>query len=67
MKYKYFVMLVLLTGFSFLRLSSGNKKTIVIDTACKTACGKCKKIAKPVKEDNSIFQFSPLNHFLNFI
>jgi hypothetical protein len=66
MKYKYFIMLVLLTGFSFIRLSSESiKKTINPD--CQKTCGKCNQSSKPVKDDNGIIQLAPLNPFLNFI
>ena len=66
MKYKYFVMLILLTGFSFIRLSSESiKKTI--NTDCKKTCSKCKQSSKPVTDDNGVIQLSPLNPFLNFI
>jgi len=66
MKYKYFVMLVLLMGFSFIRLSSESIKKIINPDDQKT-CGKCKQPSEPVNDDNGVIQFSPLNPFLNFI
>ncbi len=66
MKYKYLVMLVVLTGFSFTRLSSEKIKKI-INPDCQKTCGKCKQSSKPVKDDNGVIQLSPLNPFLNFI
>jgi hypothetical protein len=66
MKYKYFVMLVLLTGFSFIRTSSEDRKK-VINPDCQKICGKCKQSSNPVKDDNGVIQLSPLNPFLDFI
>jgi len=67
MKYKFLVMLIFFIGFSFVNLSSGNLKKIAIDPDCYNTCCKSKKVKEPIKEDYSISQLSPLNHFLNFL
>lgn len=67
MKYKYFLILVLLNGFSFITLSSGNKETILKNLDCNKMCCKYSKKAKPENKDNSLIQFSPVHQFLIFM
>ncbi|MBK5273376.1 MAG: hypothetical protein JJE22_20430 [Bacteroidia bacterium] len=67
MKYKYFLMLVLLNGLSFITLSSENENAIIKKLDCKKNCCKCSRIVKPVKEDNSMIEFSPIKPFLIFM
>jgi len=67
MKYKYILMLILLNVFSFLTLSSENKETIFKKTDCKNMCCKYSKSAKPVSEDYSLIEFSPINQLITFM
>jgi len=67
MKYKYFLMLVLLTTFSFITVSSENENAIIKKTDCKKSCCKYSKEVIPAKESNSLTEFSPIQQFLIFM
>ena len=51
MKYKYFLMLLLLSCISFMGLSSGNEKEELKESCCNNISVKCIKQEKSVKEN----------------
>jgi hypothetical protein len=67
MKYKFFLMLLLLSSISFMGISSGNEKKELKESCYDNISVKCIKPEKVVKEKGNASQFTSLNQFLLFM